>query len=372
MQTFRFFDNTGGMNLKSNDISIPNGDAEEITNLHATSQGSWSNQNCGYIHLNTVPLGAILPVRSLYHYKPLIGSAQFIAVSGTSLYQFETSTGSITALYNLLSNNLRMNFVTFNGLLIGCNGVDAPIKWDGQNEVVPLLGWTSSITTIPIGVPSISETFANRLVFSGDPVNPSMLFISEQENPENFTPDGSVTSPGLLQVSPGDGERITALKSLFLPLSNEEVLVIFKERSTYLLSGTDSESFLLQKISGEFGAVSHLSLAVVGNELMFLSNEGVTSLSTATLQGNLTTGFLSDRIRSQIVTLNRVQLSNTFAVHMRNRQEVWWFVPDGSSSENQLVLIYNYGINRAWSKRTGIKAASGCSVNGKLYTCNLL
>jgi hypothetical protein len=370
MQTFQFFENIGGMNLRFNDLTLDNGEAEEITNLHATTQGSWSSNNVGYIHLNSTPLASGASVRALYNYTTLAGLSYMMAVAGNTLYTFEPNLGTTTTLTSTLTANQRMNFVTFKGLLIGCNGVDSPIKWDGTNPVSNLGGWPPTIAGITPGKPSISEIFANRLVFSGDSNNPSLIYISELENAENFTPGVGAISAGAIQVSPGDGEKITALKTLFLPLNNEEVLVIFKENSTYILSGDDADTFTLQKISDEFGAVSHQSVILVGNELMFLSKEGVTSLSTATNQGNITTGFLSDRIRPQIDTLNRSVLLASFAVHLRNRQEVWWFVADGSATQNQTVLVYNYGINRAWSRRTGISAASGVAMNGNLYTGN--
>ena len=370
MQTFRFFDNTGGMNLRFNDITLAQGEAEEITNLHATSQGSWSSSNAGYVHLNSEPLSGGAAITALYEYTTLGGITYLMAVAGTSIYTFEPNQGTATELSNTLTDNQRMQFTTFNGLLIGCNGADTPQKWDGTNPVSNLAGWPAAIPGVTPGQPSISEIFSNRLVFSGDSNNPSMIYLSELENAENFTPGVGASSAGAIQVSPGDGEKITALKTLFLPSGNEEMLVVFKERSTYILSGHDADSFSLQKISGEFGAVSKCSVVQAGNELMFLSREGVTSLSTATAQGNITSGFLSDRIRPQIESLNRDQLQNSFAIHLRNRQEVWWFVADGSATRNQTVLVYNYGINRAWSRRSGISAACGVSMNGRLYTGN--
>lgn len=368
MKTIRFFNNTDGMNLRSNDLTLANGEAEEITNLHATSRGSWSSSNIGYVDLNDTALAGGANVHALYEYIPLSGLPLMVAGVGTRLYTFEPSLGTATEIVTGLAGQ-RMNFVTFKGLLIGCNGTDQPKKWDGLNPVTDLAGWAPTMPgLVTPGKPSISEIFVNRLVFSGDNNNPSMLYISELENPENFTPATGATSAGAIQVSPGDGERITALKTLYLPATNEEVLLVFKERSTYLLTGNDADTFALQKISDEFGAVSHQSVVLVGNEIMFLSQEGVTALSTATEQGNLTTGFLSDRIRPQLDSLNRNLLPGTFAVHLRSRQEIWWFVPDGSASQNQTVLIYNYGVNRAWSKRTGIIASSGLVMDGRLYT----
>lgn len=370
MHTYRFFDNTGGMNLRDNDSSLKDSDAEEIVNLHATARGSWSTRNAGYVNLNVTPLAGGAEITALYEYVTLTGQSHLVVVAGDQLLTFEPSLGTALEVGSGLTPDRRMNFVTFQGLLIGCNGADAPKTWDGVTAMADLAGWPPTLAGISVGNPSISAIFSNRLVFSGDSENPSMLFLSELENPNNFTPGFGATSAGAIQVSPGDGERITALKTLFLPLENEEVLVIFKERSTYILTGSDADTFALQKISDEFGAVSHQAVVLVGNELLFLSREGITALSTATMQGNLTTGFISDRIRAQMNTLNQTRLSESLAVHLRNRQEVWWFVADGSATRNQLVLVYNYGINKCWSKRTGIEAASAAVMGGNLYSGN--
>ncbi|WP_373531906.1 hypothetical protein [Vampirovibrio sp.] len=370
MRTFQFFDNSGGMNLKANDLTLKDGEAEEIINLHATTQGSWSSDNAGYVQLNTTPLAGGQPITSLYDYKNLTGQSFLMAVAHDSLFTFNVITGEATLIYDELTPNRPMNFVTFQGLLIGCNGTDNPIKWDGINPVELLENWPPDVSSISPGNPSIAENYSNRVVFSGDANNPSLIYISELENAENFDPDAWSDSPGAIQISPGDGEKITALKTLFLPLLNEEVLVIFKERSTYVLSGVDIDTFAVQKVSDEFGAVNQRSLVLIGNELMFLSPEGVTSLSTATAQGNITTNFLSSRIQTQITNLNRSQLTSSFAVHLRNRQEVWWFVAEGIATQNQTVLVYNYGINRAWSKRQGIVGNCGAVLDGKLYTGN--
>ena len=369
MRTFRFFENTGGMNLQDNDTSLRDGDAEEITNLHANARGSWTSSNVGFVNLNATPLQGGVPVTSLYEYVTLDSISYVMATAADKLLTFEPSTGANTVIHSGLAAG-RMDFVTFQGLLIGCNGQNAPIKWDGMTSVQNLAGWAPTIPGISPGSPSISAIFANRLIFSGDDNNPSMIYISALEDPEDFTPTTGAASAGAIQIAPGDGDRVTGIKTLFLPLNNEEVLVIFKETSTYMLTGSDSESFALQKVSDEFGAVGHHAVINVGNELMFLSREGVTTLSTATLQGNLTTGLLSNRVRATVTELNPNLRKGFFAVHMRNRQEVWWFLAQGSFLYNQLVLVYNYGINQAWSRRSGIRAASGMERDGKLYTGN--
>ncbi len=367
---FRYFNNTGGLNLRFNELILDEQDAEEVLNLHATSSGSWTSMDVGFVNLNTTPLSTGLKVTSLYHFKPVSGDPVLLAGSGDKLYTFQTSDGSSSELLNGLAVDAPMNFVTFSGLLIGCNGADPPKKWDGSTAVSNLLGWPPVIAGVTPGKPSISEIFSNRLIFSGDSDNPSMLYLSELENPENFTPATGASSAGAIQVSPGDGQKITALKTMYLPSKSEEILVVFKERSTYILTGNDSDTFTLQKISNEFGAVSSRAVVQVGNELMFLSAEGITSLSTATVQGNITANFMSHKIQSQINTLNLSKLSESFAVHLRNRQEIWWAVSDGGSVQNQRILVLNYGLGNSWSRRSGILASSGIVIDSKLYTGN--
>ncbi len=370
IKTHRYFENTGGLNLRFNEMIIEKNEAEEIMNLHATSSGSWTTDNIGYLDLNATPLAGGQPVTSLYHFRTLAGISHLMAVAGSQLFSVETSDGAATEITGDLTAGKAMQFVTFQGLLIGCNGSDPPKKWDGSGSPDNLAGWPAVIPGVTPGNPSVSAIFANRLVFAGDPDNPSLLYISALEDPENFTPDTGAASAGAIQVTPGDGQKITALRTLYLPLESAEILVIFKERSTYILAGHDADTFILQKVSDEFGAVSHRSVVRVGNELMFLSREGVTSLTTATVQGNITASFMSSRIQPQVNNLNAGKLSDSFAVHLRNRQEVWWAVPDGGSTRNQRILVLNYGQGNVWSRRSGIIARCGEVFDGNLYTGN--
>ncbi|MEM0951986.1 MAG: hypothetical protein AAGI66_07580 [Cyanobacteria bacterium P01_H01_bin.74] len=373
MKTFYYFNNTGGINQEVSDLTLNNNDAEDIVNLHATAAGRWSGSNVGFTHINDTPLGNGTAIETLYAFTTLAGVTHVIASAGGTLYTVEPGSGQATEQYSGLSGTA-MNFSTFNGLLIGSNGVDPPIQWNGLDAVSDLPGWPPVIPGIASGVPNFSAVFANRLIFSGDNSNPSVIYLSALEDPETFTPGSGSASAGAIQVSPGDGEKITALKTLFLPIENEEVLVIFKESATYLLTGNDAETFVLQKLSSEFGAVSHRSVTLVGNQLMVLSKEGIMALSTATQEGNLTTGFLSNRIQKQMSTLNAFQLKNSFCLHLRSRQEVWWFVTASNSTTNQTVLVYNYGLvfnpGGAWSRRAGLEAACGLVLNNTVYTGN--
>ena len=369
MQTFRFFQNTGGLNLRANDVLAAPEEAEDIVNMHVGVNGTWTTKDIGYVALTDSPLESGATLRGMYEFQPLSGESQLIVAAGGKLFSAPPNSVSFTELASGFSTTAAVRFVTFQGLLIACNGVDAPQKYTGTGSAEPLDGWPPVIPGVTPGMPSMAAVFANRLVFSGDADNPSMVYLSALESPEDFTPTTGATSAGAIQIAPGDGERITALHTLYLPLENEEVLVIFKERSTYLLTGHDAETFAVHKVSDEFGAVSPHSVVQVGNELMFLTTEGVTTLSTATLQGNMTSGFASAKVHPVIRQLNRDKLSESFAVHLRERQEVWWFVAEGSYQQNQRVLVLSYAGTPAWSRRSGITASCAClTTQGLLLT----
>lgn len=371
---YRFFNNTGGLNLRSTDTSLDNNEAEEIDNLHLTGDGAWTTHDIGYRIINTTPMAVGATIRGMTTFNTPTGQQYLVAMAGSKLGTVGTGDGTLTTLSSSLNLTSEIvSFITFQGVLILLNKDNHPLTWDGQNTPRELAGWPPSIGGLSPGYPAFGEIYANRLVVAGDENNPSMVYISELENPENFSPslaEGvSDASPGTIQISPGDGEKITGLKTLYLPVDSREILLIFKERSTYMLTGNSAETFTVEKLSSEFGAVSHHSIVTVGNDALFLSEEGVTAISTATVQGNLTTQFMSRKLQPQVGNLNRQLLSNAWAIHLRQRNEIWWGVTEAGSTENTRILVYNYGTGKGvWSRRSGISAACAEEFNGKLYT----
>ena len=369
MTIYEFFDNTAGMNAQASAGQLKPNEAEDIVNMHLTSQGSWTTQNIGYKTLNTTALNSGATIHGMMAYTRSDGSEWVLVVAGNTLYNVNPDTGSASVISTTLDPTHRVAFTEFQNAMVITNGVDAPQTWSIDNGLQPLGGWPPTLAGIVVGQPAFSQVFANRLAMAGDPQNPSLLYISALENAQQYTPTSGATSAGSIQVSPGDGDRITGLKTLYLPLDNEEILVIFKQRSIYVLIGQDPTTFTLHNITNAYGAMSHHSIVVVGMDVVFLTEFGVASLNTATLQGNLTVGQLSQAIAPLLTRLNRYALTNSFALYMPTRQEIWWFVAQAGSSVNQQVLVLNLqNKTGAWSRRTGITASSGVVVNQQMMT----
>ncbi|MEB3246167.1 MAG: hypothetical protein VKJ06_09325 [Vampirovibrionales bacterium] len=369
MQIFSYFNHTGGMNAAQNDAALSDREAELIVNLQPANDGTWSTNNVGYKRLNAVPLAEGAPIDGMHAFK-----GQLIAASGGKLYSLTVGSGVVTELYTGLTPGQRVRFLTFQGFLMMFDGASAPLRWDGINAVEPLPGWPPAILGFAPGAPGFGAIYSNRLCLAGDAQNPSALYISAIEDPTAFEPGSLPESAGLIQIAPGDGQKITALKPLFLPLDSIEVLVIFKERAIYMLQGQDGDTFTVQKISDSSGAAGPDAVVTLGGTLLFLDESGVSAFSTEGAQGALQQGLggaLSKSISALLQRLNRSALGNAFALHDAAREQLWWVVPDGSASRNNRVLVQHVALRAqqpAWSLREGFEARCGVVLNETLYT----
>ena len=88
------------------------------------------------------------------------------------------------------------------------------------------------------------------------------------------------------------------------------------------------------------------------------------SLQTTKMVDTEYGGIVSDDIEGTMDGLSKAQLSKTSTLFDGRR--LWLFVPNGSSTYNDLALNYDT-VTKGWTKHTGIYAAHGCisSTSGK-------
>ncbi len=363
-----FHNNTGGINMNAALGSMQDNEAETIVNMHLTQNGAWSTKDIGYRLLNSNPLNDAAQVNGITQYQDAAGTVHTVVFAGSRAYRFNLEDGTFTEIGAGFGDTDTVSSVVFKDQLIMCSRSLPPMKWQG-GAMSALAGWPPTIAGVTVGSPTLSEVFTNRLVLAGDSLNPSMLYISELENPNSFTPSSGPLSAGAIQISPGDGDQITGLKTLYLPMQNEEVLVIFKARAIYLLLGHDADAFTVQKLSGAIGAVSGRTVVQLGNDLLFLSENGISTITTVTLEGNIASATLSEKLTPLINTFNKGLMPQAFAVHLPERQEVWWWVAQDGATSLTTVLVYNYSTGRGiWSLRANLPATCAMTVNGGLYT----
>lgn len=130
----------------------------------------------------------------------------------------------------------------------------------------------------------------------------------------------------------------------------EDRLLVFNRNSIHVIEGSsDLETSSQKLLTDEVGCVARKTIQQVGNQVIFLSDNGVYGtqfLDEYNLRGTETP--LSEPIDSTIKRINKNAQSKAVAVYFDNRYFI--AVPlDGSDAndENNAILVYNF-LNKQW------------------------
>jgi len=127
----------------------------------------------------------------------------------------------------------------------------------------------------------------------------------------------------------------------------EDKLLVFNRNSIHIVTNTtDLKGASTQVLTDEVGCVARKSIKQVGNQVIFLSDNGVYGtqfLDEYNLRGTETP--LSEPINESIQRINKNAQENAVAVYFDNRYYI--AVPLDSSTNNNAILIYNF-LNKQW------------------------
>lgn len=128
----------------------------------------------------------------------------------------------------------------------------------------------------------------------------------------------------------------------------EDNLLVFMRHSIHLIKGI-SGSLLdtsVNLITKEVGCVSRKSIVQIGNQVLFLSDNGVYAAAFGDLYNLRGAGIpLSEPINPIIGRINRNYAQNCVAAYYNNRY--YLAVPLDSSTVNNALLVYNF-LNQGW------------------------
>jgi hypothetical protein len=236
-------------------------------------------------------------------------------------------------------------------LIIAQTGQDMPMYSDGV---------THSTFAAPTPNFSFSEPHKLRMWAAGVDAAPSHLFYSAQEDPTDWTGAGS----GEIAISPGDGDRITAIAS------HRNELFVFKgpyKGSIHRISGSaplGDDAFARNDfIPVGLGAVGQRSIFRFGNDLGFMWSDGsVHSLNTTEKYGDfLETAFsrpFNSWLRSHASTH---YLSWASAVTCDYIGVVRIALPVDSSDSNNYVLSMDFRFDPPrWSRSPALSNVCQC------------
>lgn len=207
----------------------------------------------------------------------------------------------------------------------------------------------SNTTGGPVG--KYIALYKDTIFIFGDPDNPTRLYYSAGGDKIN---DFSISSSGgFIDISKNDGQKGTGLHVF------KNVLLVFKEESTYQFSFTTSALPQVEQVSASIGCISSRSIVAVENDVFFASRRGIFSIGNE--QGFafdvLRTNELTSRVRSVYKTIDPQHLENIAAIYVQDQDKnlvIFSYTEQGSTT-NSKALVYDRE-RLGWYKWTNISA----------------
>jgi len=187
-------------------------------------------------------------------------------------------------------------------------------------------------------VPYTNTVNSGANSYTARSVNDEVL-ISYPFNPEKYD-----TTYGTFVTAGGSADRFITAFSFA-----DDKLILFNRKSISAVTGINSFNFqgaVVSSVTKELGLVAEDTIVQVGNQILFLSDNGIYGASFQdlyNLRGNELP--LSEPIDATIETINKEHWKKSSAVYFDNRYYI--SVPTGSSTTNNALLIYNF-LNKAW------------------------
>lgn len=223
-----------------------------------------------------------------------------------------------------------VNFCFANGYLYAFNGTDNPKK----------VGQTTSVDVATIPAGSWAVWYRNYLIVGGVTAYPNRVYISNLGDPETFTAEDWI------DIEPGDGDSLTGGI-----VAGPDKVFFTKNNSVHYMTGAGTNTFAVYPLVKDFGIASHRSLVNVGADVWGVTGDGRV-MSLLRNQYGLYSGqdMASDYLETTLKTINQQATSGVCSAAVDGY--VLIAVPTGSSTTNDLVLVYDTlaPINSRYSK----------------------
>ncbi len=323
-----------GLNNNDNSSSIEDTQAQDLLNVICTKE---VKKRGGFAKVNAVALTGSTGIFGLGTYYKTGGSSYLMLASHTTIQSIHTGTGAFTSIITGLTTNERTRFKQFKNIVVITKASDAPYKYNGTTGAV--LG--GSPPTCPY-----QAVFKNYHFLAGNATYPSRIYYSNLDDNETWG------ATNFVDVYPDDGDVIIGLEVTF------DSLIIFKEYGIYILFG-DTPTFTtgltlwrIDRASTDTGTVAQGSITAIGKNLIYISrNSGIQTFggTMATAEGtevsNISSALLSKDITPTVKGLSTTRLNQAEAINWDYKYIC--SVPNGSSTTNNLNLVYDYA-KAAW------------------------
>lgn len=254
----------------------------------------------------------------------------------------DNANDTFTDLFTGMTAGAVPSYCMLEDLLIMSNnsGVDVPKSWDGTTA--------QNLAGSPPPFAFAIEHL-NRVWAAGDPAHPSRLYYSVDFLPDDWTNTGS----GFIDLSPSDGDGITAIRSF------RNQLFVWKgpyKGTIHRIAGsspTGSDPFARSTFTTGIGAVAHNATGTFANDLGFLWSDGTFhTLSTTQQFGDFEQTAVSRDINGWLRDhVNRSKLSQAQVVDWPEYGVVLIAVPIDASTVPNCLLMMDYRFDPPrWAK----------------------
>lgn len=370
-QTVRVPDFRLGINTAVPPTEIDNSEVQDLLNFEFDDAGNLATRR-GVSQLSADTFSG--RITSLHYFSTEAGGEiGILLTTGTTLRIIETNGTGLSTLSGALTlpNDTFWSWVTFNGLAIGANKAtsgDNPVKVSATPTAAALGGSPPKAKYL--------EVWENRL-WLVSASEPNQIWGSVLGDPEDWTVadiDGAVT----IDVDTDDGDQITGI------FATRDALYVFKRRSIHRIipttsPATDNRYLKREVVTRKIGCVSHYSITQIVDDVVFLSDQGIASLSLVVTAENFKTAFYSRNV-SEIT--NFIKATEEIPAFLFDTAAQYWLSLPASVSPTAAKQVYvmdylkvNDGYAR-WTRFDGMVAGTAYTAfmgaSGKTYVIGAL
>lgn len=357
-----------------------------LNNLQMLVRGVWTSRGIGWTRHRASAFNGGTAFKDFSFFIDNAGLRTLLFQCGDDVFSYtgttETTVVGLTSLStaNAVLPCMRRSYsvVTGTSVVIFCNGDIEPRKITNLSTSGALqfngAGWPQAFAGKTYSKPKFCEPFGTRFVYGGFPGATTAfdILISDHGNPETFTISTPlVATDGAVFTYPPELGQLMSLRSYFIDDENE-VIIGGCSDGVFIIRGNTALVFSLKILTRQFGIPSNRCFVEVGNDLIYLSTEGIRRFSSLFERAVLKNDALTWIIQDLINLIDKDNWHKAHAVHHASTQEIWFWVPlagDGGECKHAFILNYNndasVGGNIApiWSTRDGTTVA--CSINFK-------
>ena len=324
---------SGGLNNSDEPEQLQENEASVLKNAYIDKTGTLKKRAGTLLIGNDTGDTAIT---GLVGWQENDGTKWLVRTTATDIQYYNTSSATWETFDDGFTTGLDTNFTIANNKMYIFNGTDNLHSWDGADVAL-----NSGVVDLGTAVPQTEfGVFWKNYMFAaggstlGGTTYPTRVYFSNLADPDTWT-----TGTDYFDVNLSDGQPITGMAPL------GELLVVFKRRSVYILSGSSPADWRIsssvnnvQSVDSSIGCTSHRSIVQVGNDLWFMSDDGMRSVRRTEAQSDTpSTGIVTGKVETTVQGMNKSALDKVASTTFNKR--VYVAYPTGSNTYNNEVLV---------------------------------